>query len=73
MQTVQAALDVLRAVVDYAVPDPIKVETLRQAFGAEAEGLSAESLAHAILERYLMESKSRRRSGGGSRSSLISP
>ena len=40
-------------------PDPVRVETLRAAIRSEADGLSAEGLARAVLERYIMESKSR--------------
>jgi hypothetical protein len=59
VEIVQAALDVLRACVNHAHPLPEDVRALRKTMGAQAEGMPADELARAVIERYLGESKQR--------------
>ena len=54
---VEAALDVLTAIVDGKSLDPFKLEILRQALPTQLAEASAEDLAHAVVKRYLVESR----------------
>jgi CheY-like chemotaxis protein len=59
METVRAALDILRSHIDRTTPDPAVVAVLREKVGPEGTELGAQDLACTVIERYLQEAKSR--------------
>jgi CheY-like chemotaxis protein len=58
-EALRAALCIFRSYIDRTSPDETVVACLRTKIGSQAEGLNAQELACAIVERYLQESKAK--------------
>ena len=62
-EIVQAALNVLNAVVSRFAPDPADLELLRRTLGPETAA-PPDELARAVIEQYLQESKRTHKAAG---------
>src|ERR1044072_3477220 len=57
VETIQAALNVLNAIVARVDPDPGDVEVLRGAKGIDATSLQLDALARAVVQQYLNDAR----------------
>lgn len=57
VETIQAALNILRSLADRKHPVEADIQLLRQAKGVEAERMSTDELACTVVQQYLEDMK----------------
>ena len=65
IETIQAALNVLRCCVSRTAPEPTDLAVLRQAKGIDAEHMPWDELARAVVQQYLDDARERRAQSTG--------